>query len=961
MQITPYHAKLFAYELTRKRAANDLGKFTATLQDARVDMNPHQVEAALFAFKSPLSKGAILADEVGLGKTIEAGIILSQLWAEKKRKILIISPANLRKQWNQELQDKFYLPSKILESKAFKNELDSGVKNPYNQNEIVLCSFQFARSKEAFVSAVDWDLVVIDEAHRLRNVYRTDNKIGKAIKKALDGKKKILLTATPLQNSILELYGLVSIVDDYVFGDLKSFKSQYGRMVDQGNFLELKKRLEPVCLRTLRRQVLEYISYTNRLALVEQYIPYDNEQELYDDLSDYLSTDQLYALPASQRHLMTLILRKLMASSTFAIQGTLEGLANKLEILLQRSEAFDSHFLESDFETLDEEMDEWEMNDDSNDFIELNDFDKVAIRKEIEVLQSLAQKARKIKKNAKGDKLVVALEKGFEKLEELGANEKAIIFTESTRTQSYIKKILEKNGYKGKLVLFNGTNNDEDSKKIYQNWLKKHKDTDRITGAKSADMRQAIVDQFREKSTIMIATEAAAEGINLQFCSLIINYDLPWNPQRIEQRIGRCHRYGQKYDVVVINFLNQLNHADQRVYQLLDEKFQLFNGVFGASDEVLGAIESGVDFEKRIAKIYQECRTPDEIKTAFDLLDKEFEEQKLSKIDQTKIQLIENFDEDVTKKLKINLEKGLNYLNQFEDWLWKLTKYELSEIADFDDAKHVFELNKTPEYLQGVKKGSYKFVTQDTSKRQEEDIEGRQLYRARHPLAQVIIDKHKDHSLGVRSLVFDYSNSEKKVTDLETLVGSEGFLRVSCLSIKSFEEEEFLLFSGHDDSLSSIDPTILSKLFTLPASDEENLLLSVDQKKNLDDIESGLVNELLHLNLEKNTIFFDQEYEKLDHWADDMKISLEKEINDLDAEIKLKKSEVRKVTELMKKVGIQRDIKDLEKKRNEKRKRLFEAQDEIDNKKEDLLNKIEEGLKQEIKNTELFTIHWKLI
>jgi SNF2 family DNA or RNA helicase len=137
----------------------------------------------------------------------------------------------------------------------------------------------------------------------------------------------------------------------------------------------------------------------------------------------------------------------------------------------------------------------------------------------------------------------------------------------------------------------------------------KYKNTDRATGSRSADMRAALVDYFREEATIMIATEAAAEGINLQFCSMIINYDMPWNPQRIEQRIGRCHRYGQKYDVVVINFLNKANAADQRVYELLRDKFQLFNGVFGASDEVLGNIENGVDFEKRIAEIYQKCRT----------------------------------------------------------------------------------------------------------------------------------------------------------------------------------------------------------------------------------------------------------------------------------------------------------------------------------------------------------------
>ena len=190
----------------------------------------------------------------------------------------------------------------------------------------------------------------------------------------------------------------------------------------------------------------------------------------------------------------------------------------------------------------------------------------------------------------------------------LGAPRKAIIFTESRITQDYLLRLLSESGYKDKIVLFNGSNSDQRSKDIYQGWFEKHKDTDKITGSRTADMRAALVDCFKAEAEIMIATEAAAEGVNLQFCSLLINYDLPWNPQRIEQRIGRCHRYGQKYDVVVINFVNRENAADRRVYELLDQKFNLFKGVFGASDEVLGSIESGVDFEKRIAAIYQTCR-----------------------------------------------------------------------------------------------------------------------------------------------------------------------------------------------------------------------------------------------------------------------------------------------------------------------------------------------------------------
>ena len=272
-------------------------KLAASLADAQVDLNPHQVEAALFAFRSPLSKGAILADEVGLGKTIEAGILLSQRWAERKRKILIIVPASLRKQWHQELWDKFFLPSVLLETKTFNEQIRAGNLNPFDRSEIVICSYQFARSKEPYIRQVAWNLAVIDEAHRLRNVYKPTNKIGNAIKGALAPFDKLLLTATPLQNSLLELFGLVSIIDEHIFGDIKSFRSQFSRLDTDGDFQSLRERLKPICQRTLRRQVLEYIPFTNRIALVEEFIPSEPEQKLYNLVSDYLQRQNLSRFP----------------------------------------------------------------------------------------------------------------------------------------------------------------------------------------------------------------------------------------------------------------------------------------------------------------------------------------------------------------------------------------------------------------------------------------------------------------------------------------------------------------------------------------------------------------------------------------------------------------------------------------------------------------------------------------
>ena len=630
MNYSPHQLAFFAHQLTRRAASSSMEAMAGALLDAQVDLNPHQIDAAMFATSNPLSKGVILADEVGLGKTIEAGLLIAQRWAERKRRILVITPANLRKQWHQELADKFGLPATIFEAKSFRQLVKEGAVNPFNRSGIIICSYQFAARKAVEVKSVAWDLVVIDEAHRLRNVYKPENKTARALQEALSQPQKVLLTATPLQNSLLELYGLVSFIDERVFGDLDSFKSQFGALKNAESFDALKNRIAPICKRTLRRQVEAYVKYTKRIPLLREFTPSADETALYNHVTEYLEREALHALPNSQRQLITLVLRKLLASSTFAIAGALETLTNRLKkALAEKASTLDKGAdngrglideLDEDFETLDEIAEE--IDDLPVDEAQARTKEQVqAIAQEIEDLEGFRKLAVSITENAKGTALLQALKVAFAKLDELGAAKKAIIFTESRRTQDYLMGLLAATPYHDGVVLFNGTNNDAASKRIYADWIKRHAGTDRITGSRTADTRAALVEHFREfngpDGSIMIATEAGAEGINLQFCSMVINYDLPWNPQRIEQRIGRCHRYGQKHDVVVVNFLNRENEADKRVYELLDQKFKLFDGVFGASDEVLGAVESGVDFERRIAEIYQTCRQPAAIHTAF--------------------------------------------------------------------------------------------------------------------------------------------------------------------------------------------------------------------------------------------------------------------------------------------------------------------------------------------------------
>ena len=952
MNLTDYHAKYFAHELTKHCASDNLEKLAGVLVDAQVDLNPHQVDAALFAFKSPLSKGAILADEVGLGKTIEAGLVLSQRWAERKRRLLVITPANLRKQWHQELQEKFSLPCRILESKSYNAIVKQGNCCPFQAEEIIICSYQFARNKAVEIHDISWDLVVIDEAHRLRNVYKPSNVIANTLKQAFGNTPKLLLTATPLQNSLLELYGLVSFIDERTFGDLKSFREQFANLNNSRVFNTLKARLEPVCKRTLRRQVLPYVRFTQRHPLVQPFTPAENEDHLYHLVSEYLQRDNLQALPTSQRSLMTLVSRKLLASSTFAIAGTLESLSQRLRSQLQQVQQIQNleDELGKDFEGLDAITDEWGADDEPLEPLSTSEY--AALKQEIDDLERFRALAVSITHNAKGEALLMALQTAFAQAEELGAERKAIIFTESRRTQDYLLRVLADSPYKDGLVLFNGSNSDEKSRQIYTEWLDCHSGTDRVTGSRSADMRSALVDYFRDQGQIMIATEAGAEGINLQFCSLVVNYDLPWNPQRIEQRIGRCHRYGQQHDVVVVNFLNQKNAADQRVFQLLSEKFSLFEGVFGASDEVLGAIESGVDFEKRIADIYQHCRTPEEINTSFDQLQQELSQQIDSAMTHTRQQLLENFDAEVLEKLRINLEDSHTYLDQYERMLMDLTRYELRDHAEFLDGQSAFWLKSCP-FPDPIPVGLYELPRRSGNAH---------LYRLAHPMAQHVLAKARNRTLPPAEIVFDYTHYLPTVSILESLVEQSGSLQLSLLTVQALDQvEDYLLFAAVTDDGEPLEEEQARRLLRLPASSCRPLPSSLAQNVQLTSLTTHCQEAILKDVSQRNAVFFEAEANKLDGWADDLKAGLEREIKEFDRQIKEARRAATATVTLEEKLEAQKRLKAIEAQRNAKRRALFDAQDDIDYRREQLIIEIEGKLEQKTTLLEVFSIRWKIV
>ena len=524
---TDYQAKYYAHELQRSYASDHVGKLAGLLFDAQVEPKPHQIDAALFALQTPFLKGVILADEVGLGKTIEAGIVVTQFWSERRRDILVIAPSSLRQQWQQELYEKFMIPSSLLDVKSRDRLLASG-----SRPEVLICSYEFALRHEVSLLRA-WDLVVVDEAHRLRNYWKGQAKVANAVAHILDGaRKSVLLTATPLQNRLEELYGLVSVFEPDYFYSLDAFRERYIKNRESAAFDDLGDRVRQLSKRTLRRDADKYIRFTERLPLTVGFEPSADEQRLYELVNEYLQRDELYAFSTSTRHLSALILRKRLGSSTYAIASTLERVADRLEREIAEGRRSTGPLgLGADEDLTDEEAEELGEQP-RGGHADLDLLDVESMESEAQELRDFAALARSITVNQKAVQLNHALELGFQRLRELGAPQKAIIFTDSTVTQDYIARSLSEAGLGEGLVLFNGQNNSPHATAIYQAWLARHAGSDLITGVAAADRRKALVDYCRDEGTIMVATEAASEGINLQFCSMVVNYDLPWNPQR---------------------------------------------------------------------------------------------------------------------------------------------------------------------------------------------------------------------------------------------------------------------------------------------------------------------------------------------------------------------------------------------------------------------------------------------
>jgi len=894
--------RYLAEKLILKKMAGNINRLSSTLAKSSIQLNPYQIHAAMYAFDSPLQRGAILSDEVGLGKTIEAGIVLSQLWAEGRRKIIIICPASIRKQWQDELSNHFGLNSEVIDGPIFEDRVNLGDKIPLTYEGIFIISLHFAYKKSGLIGKQPWNCVVIDEAHRLRNVYkgRDASKMAWEIRDIIKDTGKLLLTATPLQNNLMELYGIASFIDDKLLGTPYSFKKRFVDPLTENNSLSQAKlrelrllikgeekvsddKISGILTRTLRKQVTDYVRFTERRAFTQDFTPTDEEIELYNKVSEYLQRPALAAIQATQRNLMILVYRKLLASSSFAIAGTLEHLINFLQRELEmrqtdrlskqtQADLFSQSTLED--EGLEEEIEEIDSKDVAEKKvrarIDEDLFGDDDIQDEIDELKSYYNLAVKIKENSKGGALLEALKTIFKIGQEKNWPQKAVVFTESRRTQEYIRRLFEREGIS--YTIFNGSNDSREASQAYKRWSREFPESAE-QGSPATNIRQALVCDFEKSKQVLISTEAGAEGLNLQFCNIVINYDLPWNPQRVEQRIGRCHRYGQKYDVLAVNFLNTKNRADQRVLELLQYKVHLFDGLFGSSDEVLGLLESGVNFEKKILEIYQTCRTSKEIDIAFAELQESIQSKIADEMLSVRKQLTEYFDEPVRElfeQTKFEINKSLSI---FDRDLLRLCKlFYGKKLSDLDDEGALY----------GFAEGTIKKILAFRELKEDEVGKFIRVNNENPIISTAINESLKLDTSPIPLNYFLYTGTDRKYTLLEPFIGKEGVIYLFKLKVIGVEEEDILApmaFVKEKGDYKSVGLEIAEGMLSLEAQEqsqkldtspleEERVLLTWGEWKK----------QVLEKYQHRNERLYDREVDRINRYYQDYSLRVDDRI-----------------------------------------------------------------------------------
>ena len=830
----------------RLRRSSERRRYAASQRLGRIDPNPHQIDAVMFALRRIPEGGCILADEVGLGKTIEAGLVVAQVMAEGVERILIVVPKPLLGQWQDELYTLFGISAREAA------DADCEIAAP----GVFLVGREYAGSasgSQRLAAAPPFDLCVIDEAHEMfAGIYRRFDRLGvydessgaaqtaHRVRRLIGPAPVLLLTATPIQNSLEELWGLLHYVErtGTLVGSLPTFKAlfcagQDGRRLVPEQAPELRRRLAEVVQRTLRHQAQEFLDqpFVGRRAKLYEYSMSPEEKQLYDDVTNYLLSPSLNAFQGRSRQLLLIGFHRIMASSTAALARSLGRVAERLRRMRQgSSEANGAGVIEPLTSDLDD-----------NDLPELDDLPQIedesvverssTIDDELARVEDFVHRARSLPHDSKALSLVKVVRSIGDRR---GGNGKLVVFTESLTTQEFLRDLLIQHAGLEEIgiTLFRGHNDSPRARQALRRWQEevgRHLPKHSLPSPDIA-VRLALVHEFKTRSRVFIATEAGAKGLNLQFCDTIVNYDLPWNPQRIEQRIGRCHRYGQKRDVTVVNFLAKDNETQRLTLEILTQKLDLFGDVLDMSDSVLHEARSkrseelttalGPDFELQLNRIWERARSIDEVEEELRRLRETMEDRRreLDRIREHTTGLIETrFDDSVQqvfRRIADELPATLAALDA--DLERVVTDYLRANGID-----HASEVHKrrrliripASERLPGALSEGLSVAAGHADALEEFDA----LHVA-HPLVRAAVDDARRTGSGTFSVRFRLTAQAPEV--LERRRGSRGRLALSRISYRGFEREDRLVATAVFEDSAVLRPAEAAlELLGMPCED----------------------------------------------------------------------------------------------------------------------------------------------
>lgn len=938
MDYSPIHnlilLRILVEKLLLKRNPLDYKAYIETFRESLIDANPHQIEAVVSALeKLEGGGGCILADEVGLGKTIEAGLVISQFRARRRFNILVIVPTSLAGQWNNELRTLFQVPSRIIDSKDVRKNKGADPSALFSEPGVYIMGRELASrlAKQRVITNLEWDLIVADEAHEVfANIYkrfspkdgsyREDSKqnlTAAHLYRLFKRTPLLLLTATPIQNDILELWGLAAYIlpeNKNHLGRLDHFKGLFlpkGHLADD-KLPELRQRVGNFLVRNLRHNAQAFMDYkfTDRCCETLNFNMDNEEKQLYRDISAYLERDDIYAYgnrgrveigpdkSAGIRTLLKMSYRRALGSSFSALQNSLEKIARRLEKLRSHHPV---NLLEA-IATDDAGNDEEDIlalgieNSEGQDTAPMMaEGDMPGLEAEIAEVQGYIQRARGISETAKDNVLVNTLPKLFADTERFYP--KAVIFTTYVATQKHLRSILEANGFAGQVTLFSGSSKRspeerEEIKRIVSIWEDEVGINIPPVEKPSGDIleRTAIVHYFKTRKQILISTEAGAKGLNLQFCNILINYDLPWNPQRIEQRIGRCHRYGQQKDVLVINCINEDNETEKRVYQILENKFNLFRSVLGAGDSILGGSSNAFYFEKKINDILNNFKTPEEreiwLRRFEDEIDEETRKLRDQKLARAR-RLLDELDPNVTDKLRNIKEKLPQSFSQYDaDLLALLRHAALYRHLPFQ------ELDRQNEHILL----SYNNRRYYIGRRNEERMRDYVHINLKDSLLQSMIDKIKDETPQPGAAIsFHYSDLPQRPEILAPHAGKTGRWDFYAVNYRGLEEEERLYHIVVLQDGGAASPMMddeVNALLTLPITNGAEVPVDIEDSDMQDrleektDADERMIQDQQQIRIDRKLQNLKVELQDMKDYLDNKAAEIASKIEELDQKLR---------------------------------------------------------------------------